>query len=132
MRIQALLFSLLLGCVTWLQAAEPEPITSAYVHLQPALIGNYSSDGARLKVYKADIALRVNSNNIARVEYHAPLIRDQLVMLFSQQTEENFASVEAKEQLRRHALQRVQSVLEREEGDMLVQDLLFNNLVVQR
>jgi len=109
-----------------------EPVTTAYINLQPAVIGNYSASGGKLKFYKADIALRVKSNNVARVEYHAPLIRDQLVMQFAQQTDEDFASVEAKEGVRRAALLRVQSVLEREEGETLVEDLLFNNLVVQK
>lgn len=127
----ALLGSLAFTGQTLAQSAV-EPVSTAYLNLQPALIGNYSAEGARLKFYKADIALRVTSDNLARVEYHAPLIRDQLVLLFAQQTGEDFASVEAKEAVRKAALLRVQSVLEREEGETLVQDLLFNNLVIQQ
>ncbi|NLC10128.1 MAG: flagellar basal body-associated protein FliL [Gammaproteobacteria bacterium] len=130
MRIPALIslcFMLVFGSA-WANG----PVTTAYVSLQPAVIGNYNASGGKLKFYKADIALRVKSNNVARVEYHLPLIRDQLVMQFAQQTDEDFASVEAKEAVRRAALMRVQSVLEREEGETLVEDLLFNNLVVQK
>ena len=53
-------------------------------------------------------------------------------MQFARQTDEDFSSVEGKEAVRRAALMRVQSVLEREEGETLVEDLLFNNLVVQK
>lgn len=113
-------------------AKDSDAVTTAYVTLRPAVIGNYSASGNKLKFYKADIALRVKSNNVARVEYHEPLIRDQLVMQFAQHTEEDFATVEGKEAVRKAALLRVQSVLEREEGDSLVEDLLFNNLVVQK
>ena len=65
------------------------------------------------------------------VEHHEPLIRNQLVMLFSQQTDETLGSVEAKEKLRQEALTQVQQVLEQEEGKPLVDDLLFNNLIIQ-
>ncbi|MGH8433375.1 MAG: flagellar basal body-associated protein FliL [Pseudomonas sp.] len=103
----------------------------AYVNLVPALVGNYGS-GPRLKVYKADIALRVTGSEAQdRVEHHEPLIRNQLVMLFSQQTDETLGNVEAKEKLRQEALKQVQQVLNQEEGKSLVDDLLFNNLIVQ-
>ncbi|SDJ37146.1 flagellar basal body-associated protein FliL [Pseudomonas indica] len=103
----------------------------SYVSLSPALVGNYGS-GPRLKYFKADVSLRVSSTEAAaRVEHHEPLIRNQLVMLFSQQTDETLGSVEAKEKLRQEALKQVQQVLEQEEGKPLVDDLLFNNLIIQ-
>nr|WP_177325818.1 flagellar basal body-associated protein FliL [Stutzerimonas stutzeri] len=102
-----------------------------YYALTPAMVGNYGS-GERLKYYKADVALRVASKEAEeRVKHHEPLIRNQLVMLFSQQTDETLGSVEAKEQLRQEALKQVREVLEQEEGKPLVDDLLFNNLIIQ-
>ena len=127
-KLRSLVFVLLASFSSMLLADSGQNKT-AYLHLQPAIIGNFISDGPKLKVFKADISLRVTSNTIDRVEYHAPLIRDQLVLLFSQQTDDSFATVEAKEELRREALKRVQTVLEREESEILVQDLLFNNLI---
>ncbi len=113
------------------EGKEDEAPKVAYVNLVPALVGNYGS-GPRLKVYKADIALRVTGSEAQdRVEHHEPLIRNQLVMLFSQQTDETLGNVEAKEKLRQEALKQVQQVLNQEEGKPLVDDLLFNNLIVQ-
>ncbi len=129
MKLKTLLFTLLLGCAPLLQASEL--VTTAYVTLRPALTGNFVSEGVRLNVYRAEISLRVTSNNVERVEYHEALIRDQLVSLFAQQTEESFTTTEGKEQLRRRALQLVQTALEREEGEILVSDLLYNNLVIR-
>lgn len=63
--------------------------------------------------------------------YHEPLIRNQLIELFSQQTQESLATLEAKEALRQEALRLTRQVLEQEEGQPLVEDLLFNNLIVQ-
>lgn len=113
------------------KAADDTLAKTIYYTLTPALVGNYGSDG-RLKYYKADVALRIGSSEAeVRVKHHEPLIRNQLVMLFSQQTEASLGSVEAKEALRKEALQQVQSVLTQEEGRPLVDDLLFNNLIIQ-
>lgn len=109
--------------------AEPASPT-AYVSLFPALVGNYGA-GSKLKYYKADIALRVKTENVAQVQYHEPLIRDQLIQLFAQQSDEEMNTSEGKEAVRQAALLQVQQVLSQEEGKTLVEDLLFNNLVVQ-
>jgi len=116
-------------------AEEPAEDAAAsqtlYYALTPAMVGNYGS-GERLKYYKADVALRISSKEVEdRVKHHEPLIRHQLVMLFSQQTDETLGGPEAKEQLRQEALRQVREVLEQEEGAPLVDDLLFNNLIIQ-
>lgn len=103
---------------------------SAYVNLVPALVGNYGA-GTKLKYYKADIALRVKAENVAAVEYHQPLIRDQLIQLFAQQSDADMQEYSGKEAVRQAALKQVQQVLNQEEGQPLIEDLLFNNLVVQ-
>src|SRR3989338_1339932 len=103
----------------------------AYISLVPALVGNFGT-GPKLKFYKADIALRVTGTEAEeRVKHHEPLIRNQLVMLFSQQTDETMGTPGAKETLRQEALKQVQAVLTQEEGKPLVDDLLFNNLIIQ-
>ena len=124
---------LLLGLASPVMAdtAEGGSVKPIYYALVPALVGNYGASG-KLKYYKADVALRVgNPVDEERVRHHEPLIRNQLVMLFSQQTEQSLGSVEAKEALRQEALRQVQAVLSQEEGRPLVDDLLFNNLIIQ-
>lgn len=112
-------------------AAEEAGPQTHYYALVPAMVGNYGS-GERLKYYKADVALRIASKEAEdKVKHHEPLIRNQLVMLFSQQTDESLGSVEAKEKLRQEALKQVREVLTQEEGQPLVEDLLFNNLIIQ-
>ena len=115
------------------EAKEGEAPKVSYISLSPPFVGNYGLDGtAKLKVYKADIALRVTGTEAEeKVEHHEPLIRNQLVALFTQQTVDNMSNVEAKEHLRQEALKQVQQVLEAEEGKPIVEDLLFNNLIVQ-
>ncbi|HEX5843016.1 MAG TPA: flagellar basal body-associated protein FliL [Pseudomonas sp.] len=112
------------------EGEEAAPVV-AYVSLFPALVGNFG-EGPKLKFFKADISLRVTGSEAeATVKHHDPLIRNQLVMLFSQQTEQSMNAPEAKETLRQEALKQVQEVLNQEEGKPLVEDLLFNNLIIQ-
>jgi flagellar FliL protein len=106
------------------------PVVS-YVTLVPALVGNFG-EGPKLKFFKADLSLRVTGAEVeAKVKHHEPLIRNQLVMLFSQQTEAAMAAAGSRETLRAEALKQVQDVLTQEEGKPLVEDLLFNNLIIQ-
>lgn len=125
---------LLLACLLLapaVRANEGTPLVS-YINLTPPLVGNYDPGSKKLKYYKADIALRASNDNKAKIEMHEPLIRDQLILLFAQKTEDDFATIEGKEAVRKDALLRVQQALQQEEGMPLVDDLLFNNLVIQR
>ncbi|NMY42115.1 flagellar basal body-associated protein FliL [Pseudomonas sp. WS 5013] len=130
----ALLFALLLPCVALASGGGEEENAApkvAYYSLVPALVGNFGA-GPKLKFYKADIALRVTGTEAEeKVEHHEPLIRNQLVMLFSQQSDASMADEAAKEKLRQEALKQVQDVLTQEEGKPIVEDLLFNNLIIQ-
>ena len=113
------------------EAKEGAAPVVSYVTLVPALVGNFG-EGPKLKFYKADLSLRVTGADVeAKVKHHEPLIRNQLVMLFSQQTEVAMAAPGARETLRAEALKQVQDVLNQEEGKPYVEDLLFNNLIIQ-
>ena len=115
------------------EEAEEGAAKVSYVTLNPPFVGNYGLDGSsRLKVYKADISLRVSGAEAAKaVKANDPLIRNQLVGLFTQQTSETLGSVEAKEKLRQEALKQIQQVMLEETGKPMIEDLLFNNLIVQ-
>ena len=103
------------------------------ISLTPPFVGNYGLDGsAKLKVFKADIALRVTGPEAAAaVKANDALIRNQLVALFTQQTNEAMSTVEGKEKLRQEALKQTQQVMNDETGKPVVEDLLFNNLIIQ-
>lgn len=105
----------------------------AYIGMTPPFVGNYALDGGpKLHVYKADIALKVTGAEAeAAVKRQDPLLRNQLVALFAQQTSDSMSNVEGKEKLRQEALKQLQQVMSDEEGKPIVEDLLFNNLIVQ-
>ena len=104
-----------------------------YITLSPPFVGNYGLDGTpKLKVYKADVAFRVTGEEATKaVKANEPLIRNQLVALFAQQTTETMNNVEAKEKLRQEALKQTQQIMNDETGKPVVEDLLFNNLIIQ-
>ncbi|HEX8544938.1 MAG TPA: flagellar basal body-associated protein FliL [Pseudomonas sp.] len=128
-----MLLALSLPVMAQEEAKEGEAPKAIYVSLTPPFVGNYALDGGpKLRVYKADIALRVTGPEAqAAVKRNDPLIRNQLVALFTQQTVESMSSAEAKEKIRQEALKQVQQVMTDEEGKPVVEDLLFNNFIVQ-
>lgn len=126
----ALLLAVTLSATAFAKQEATASSPTAYVNLNPAIVGNYGA-GTKLKYYKADIALRVLTEHVDTVKYHEPLIRDQLIQLFAQQKDEDMNSQAGKEAVRQAALQQVQQILSQEEGSPLVEDLLFNNLVIQ-
>lgn len=115
------------------EGKEGEAPKGSYISLSPPFVGNYGLDGtAKLKVFKADIALRVTGTEAAAaVKANDALIRNQLVALFTQQTNEAMSTVEGKEKLRQEALKQTQQVMNDETGKPMVEDLLFNNLIIQ-
>jgi flagellar FliL protein len=115
------------------EAKDGDAPKVSYISLTPPFVGNYGLDGtAKLKVYKADIALRVTGPEAAAaVKANDALIRNQLVALFTQQTNESMSSIDGKEKLRQEALKQTQQVMNDETGKPMVEDLLFNNLIIQ-
>lgn len=131
--LSALLLSLSI-CLPALASSEKkeEVPQTLYYNIVPALIGNLADTGSRLKFFKADVSLRVTGSEAeAKVKQHEPLIRHQMVLLFSAQTSETINAPDGRETLRQEALKQVQAAINGEEGKPIVEDLLFNNLIIQ-
>ena len=128
-----LMLALSLPMAAVAEEAKESDTKVSYISLSPPFVGNYGLDGSpKLKVYKADIALRVTGDEAAKlVKANDALIRNQLVGLFTQQTSETLGNVENKEKLRQEALKQIQQVMTDETGKPQIDDLLFNNLIVQ-
>ncbi|MFV3384081.1 flagellar basal body-associated FliL family protein [Pseudomonas sp. NY15364] len=131
--LTALLLSLSI-CLPALASSDKkeEAPTTLYYNLTPALIGNLADTGNRLKFFKADVSLRVTGTEAEeKIKQHEPLIRHQMVMLFSAQTSETINAPDGRENLRLEALKKVQDAINGEEGKPIVEDLFFNNLIIQ-
>ena len=116
------------------QAADEEEVVPEnyvnYIELKP-FVTNFGTP-SNLRFMKADVTIQVASPAAHHaVNAHMAQIRNDLVFLFSAQTEASLKSVEAQGELAQKALKLVQQILVREEGEAFVSDLFFTSLVVQ-
>ena len=113
---------------------DGEAVSIQYHDLSPDFVANFGSGNVKkLKFLKAGVSVRASSGAaVNEVINHDALVRHQIVMLLSRQTEETLASSAGQEQVRLAALDAVKKALEEETGDEQIDDLLFTSFVVQR
>ncbi len=104
-----------------------------YVHLQPAFVLNYGNNTkGRMKYIRTDVALRVIGAEAAgKVNHHQAYIRNQMVLLLSQQDDKTVNSAQGREKLRQVALEEVRALMSELEGLPYIEDLYFQNFVAQ-
>ncbi len=117
------------------EEGAPTKARPIYIPLKPPFVVNYGGKG-KLKYLKAELSVRVESNREASyVRHHMPMIRNNIVLLFSRQSDEDIDTQEGKELLRQSALEEIRDVVAAEEGDESregIMDLYFNNFVIQK
>lgn len=127
----------LLCCLISFAHAEEEPEAAPkiqYHALTPSFVANFGDATAkRLKFIKADLTVSVFSDEaVSAVRAHNALIRHQVVMILSAQTDKSLTGPESQEILRKAIVDKVKAVLKEETGKEQIDDLLFTNFVVQR
>ena len=133
----AFCLSLTLLSAAWAEEGDEEGIaapSALYHNLSPAFVANFGQGKTKkLKFVKAEISVRSsNPASIDEVVNHDALVRHQIVMLLSRQTEETLSNSIGQEAIRIEALNLVKAVLEKETGDGQIEDLFFTSFVVQR
>ncbi|MFT7371757.1 MAG: flagellar FliL protein [Oleiphilaceae bacterium] len=102
-----------------------------YIHLTPAFVVNYGNTG-RMKYLRTEIALKVMGAEAASaVTNHRPYIRNNLVLLLTSQDSDVVNSSSGRETLRKAALEEVRALMTELEGMPFIDDLFFENFVVQ-
>ncbi|MEH6824291.1 MAG: flagellar basal body-associated FliL family protein [Motiliproteus sp.] len=131
---RSLLILLTLFLPLSLLRAEAESGYVQYIELQPPFITNYGGVGP-LKYLKAEVSIRVESSDAeAKIKHNQAHIRNNLVMLFSRQTEETVSSPAGRETLRLEAMESIRQIMVSEygeEGFSMLGDLLFTSFVIQ-
>ncbi|WP_439134665.1 flagellar basal body-associated FliL family protein [Pseudomaricurvus sp.] len=118
-------------------AAEgEEKASSIYLPLKPPFVVNYgNNEGAlasRLHYLKAELTVRVGTpKDVNSIRHHMPYIRNQLIMLFSKQTQESLETQEGKELLRQKAHAAIYDLVMAEEGELDLIGVYFNQLILQ-
>ena len=118
--------------------SEPAPVVDAniklpaiYEPMAPAFVVNYNANG-RQRYMQVSMTLQArDQNDLNALKVHMPVIRNNLVMLFSGQTFDDLATPVGQEILRQKATATVQEVAQKELGKVVVDQVLFTNFVLQ-
>ncbi|MWV12580.1 flagellar basal body-associated protein FliL [Pseudomonas sp. L-22-4S-12] len=115
------------------QAAETTPVkkSAIYEQIAPAFIVNFNYQG-RQRYMQVSVALMARDQaELDALKVHMPVLRNRLVMLFSGQDYAALITPVGKEMLRQQATTTVQELAQKETGKMVVEQVLFTNLVLQ-
>jgi flagellar FliL protein len=135
------------GLAAWLLFLRPEPeaaveseeVAEAVVHtgpvqyleLAPSFVVNFPHQGRQRYMQASLSVMSRDSEALAAVTRHMPLIRHNLINLFSAQLLLVFEDPSGIEHLRQLATQEVQQVLLNEIGREGVDEVLFTDFVMQ-
>ena len=112
------------AAVSGKQAAVFEP-------LLPAFVANFNQNGRQRYMQVSITMMGRNQADVDALKVHMPVIRNNLVMLFSGQDFATLASPVGQEMLRQKATASVQEVAQKELGKVVIEQLLFTNFVLQ-
>lgn len=113
------------------EPAEPVKLPALYEQLTPAFVVNYTHEG-RQHYMQVHVSLMARDPaKLDELKVHMPVLRNELVMLFSQQNFAELMKPEGKVALREQATAKVQEIAQRETGADVVEQVLFTNFVVQ-
>lgn len=113
------------------EAAKPVKKVAIYEVLAPAFVVNYNYKG-RQRYMQVSVALMArDKDELDALRVHMPVLRNNLVMLFSSQDFEALSTPVGKEMLRQQTTASVQALAEKETGKMVVEQVLFTNIVLQ-
>jgi len=124
-------FAMLLGWSTAATAEGEEGIAYVgYIELKP-FVTNFDG-GDRLRFLKAEVTVQVDQE-IAHhyINSHKAQIRNDLLFLFAEQTEQDVKGVAAQTTLAGKALDVVQKAMIAETGEPQAADLFFTSFVIQ-
>lgn len=110
---------------------EGESLPAIYLPIDPAFVVNFASQGkARFLQVTVEVMTR-DPVMTDQIKLHMPVIRNNLMLLFSSQSYDGVSTLEGKETLREEALEVVQQILEEETGDPGIEAVYFTSFVMQ-
>ena len=85
-----------------------------------------------VRFVKASIEVMVRDDDVIEdLKLHMPAVRDGIIMLFSQKSEDDLLTMEGKEAFRTEILQQIRKTLEELTGKPGVEAVYFSNFVMQ-
>lgn len=113
------------------EGGEPPLKQAIYYPIKPPIMVSFEARG-RQRLMQAEVTLLTRESDVvATVEQHMPMIRNSLVLLMSGQIYEDIQTAEGKELMRVQATQQLQQLIEAEIGKPGIEEVLFTNIIVQ-
>lgn len=113
------------------EPAAPVKKPAIYEQVAPAFVVNFSHQG-RQRYMQVSVALMARDQvELDALKVHMPVLRNRLVMFFSGQDFASLMTPVGKEMLRQQATTMVQELAQKETGKMVVEQVLFTNIVLQ-
>nr|WP_242467962.1 flagellar basal body-associated FliL family protein [Halorhodospira neutriphila] len=110
---------------------EPEKSEPVYLKLKPPLTVNYDR-GQRITYLQAEVEVMARSQKVlSQVDKHMPVIRNNLLLLFSEQDFEALNTRSGREQLRKQSLTEINEILKKREVEGQVEAVYFTSFVMQ-
>ena len=114
-----------------LQADANVKLPAIYEPMAPAFVVNFNANG-RQRYMQVSVTLQARDPaDLKALMVHIPVIRNNLVMLFSGQTFDDLATPVGQEILRQKTTASVQEVAQKELGKVVIDQALFTNFVLQ-
>ena len=113
------------------QADVNVKLPAIYEPMAPAFVVNFNANG-RQRYMQVSVTLQARDPaDLKALMVHMPVIRNNLVMLFSGQTFDDLATPVGQEILRQKTTASVQEVAQKELGKVVIDQVLFTNFVLQ-
>lgn len=113
------------------KVVEEKVSEAIYIPLEPAFVVNFAQ-GSKARFLQVTLEVMTRRPEVEQqLGKHMPVIRNNLLLLFSSQTQENVSTLDGKEALRNQALETVQGILEQETGDTGIEAVYFTSFVMQ-
>ena len=113
------------------KAAEPK-LPAIYVEFQPPFVVNFDAKGV-MRFLQVSIQVMTRDHETSEmIKLHDPKIRNNMLLLLGSQTLDTISTMEAKEELRKKALETIVKIIDDEGGEgKKVEDLYFTSFVMQ-
>jgi len=136
-RIEILLLSLLLMLFSTIaqaaeDGAEPAKKVPAYVSLGKPMVLNLATDGRRLAFLQisADVLVKDDTAKTV-VEANIPAIRNQLILMLSEQNAADMKTPAKREEIRKKVSTAVRDLIEKMTDNNDIDEVLFSSFLVQ-
>ncbi len=113
------------------EVVEEEVKKAHYFSLDPPFVVNFHADGRGRFLQITLDAMTYDESVLEVVRTHMPAIRNDLILLFSEQDSSTLVTPEGKNALRATTLATIQKVVEKESGNKGVDEVYFTSFVMQ-